>query len=163
MVEINRNYFVLWDFGNSCISLSTQFIFFFFEGFPNANSSIKKQGFLFIQIWLKMRNFKLLGNQKNESNTPINKKRSLGEIVCYNPNGAIPNSRQHASNLRKPQFSSLPYVFYNQKSFQTSTRNGKPPLTLRHNSSSSNLSSLGQQEILFWCFVNEHAYARCKN
>ncbi len=107
-----------------------------------------------------MRNFKLVGNQKNESNTPLNKKRSLGEIVCYNPNGAIPHSRQHASNLRKPQFSSLPFVFYNQRNVQTLTRNGKPRLD--HNTSSSNLSSLGQKKlininVLSW----KHAHIFC--
>ena len=99
-----------------------------------------------------MRNFKLIGNQKNESTTPIKKKRSLGEIVCYNPNGAIPHSRQHASNLRKPQFSSLPFVFNNQRNVQTLTRNGHPRVD--HNTSSSNLHSLGQQKIPI-CFVLE--------
>ena len=61
-----------------------------------------------------MRNFKLI-NTKNDTNYNNNykktTKKSITDIVSFNPNGASYSNRKLIP--RKPQFSSLPFIFVN--------------------------------------------------
>lgn len=91
-----------------------------------------------------MRNFKLIGS-KNDTNYDHNhkksNKKSITEIVSFNPNGASYSNRKLIQ--RKPQFSSLPFIFVNNNELNKRTSHflPKPSLSVFRASTSADRAS----------------------